>query len=856
MKEPSTENGMRDESRTAALNEEIEALSQQVKRLIRAEGKLYEFQEQLDAQLSEYAGLYELNRRLNRVFDLPEVFERAVCHAIDNLNYERVLFLLRNDDSGGYDVCAADGYYEERETIGIFSLSIAAEDPLLALLAAGPGYLVCTGESGAGPLSAYRTLFGMDEFLVYPLGSRTTPLSILALGNSAANAGFYRRVDESDSTLLSIGNFAELIASALENKVYYAKMKEALEQERLARDKYRSIFENSVEGIFQSSPEGWIIACNPASAAILGYDSAGELMERSRDVERQLYVSPHRRKDLFELLRRGEDVKNFELQLFRKDGSVIWALLYVHPVFGEHGELLHLDGIIHDITERKWALDALKQAHDTLERTVGERTAELRTAKEAAETASRAKSIFLSNMSHELRTPLNAILGYSQLMQRDPSLSAENREQLNTINRSGEHLLTLINDVLEISKIEAQRVAVETVTFDLHALLRDLHTMFRIRTDAKRLQLLLEGTDNRPLYVVTDEGKLRQILINLIDNAVKFTEQGGVVVRMALTDGSGDKRRLVVEVQDTGPGIAEEEQERVFQAFEQTASGRRTRGGTGLGMTISRRYARMLGGDLTLLSRPGEGSTFRMEIDVRMGRESDVREKICPRRIRCLAPGQKIPRVLVAEDLPESRSLLVRLLNIVGFNVREATNGREAVEICAEWLPNFVWMDIRMPVMDGMEAMRLIRASGSGKSVRVAALTASGMSEDRDAIMAAGFDDFVRKPFREQEILETMKRYLGVNYLYESDDVEKGFAEGACALTRSLLLEILGQALADELLGAVLTLDTERTLGVIDRIASRDPAIGAVLRKLALDLDYDTLLALLEGRNSDREAGP
>lgn len=846
MNESLTEHTSHQGTQTAALKDEIEALSQQVKRLIIAEGKLYEFQEQLDAQLREYAGLYELHKTLNSVFELSDVFTCAVPYAINTLGFERVLFLHQTGAAGGYTVCAADGYYDPEEKNAVMALAIPLEDPLLTSLFNSPGYLVCAEEDEQGLLAGYRSRLRMNEYLVFPIGSPEQPLSLLVVGNSAENAGFYRRVNESESTLLSIGNFAELLSSSLENTVYYAKMKNALEQERLAKAKYRSIFENSVEGIFQTSPEGLFISCNPAIAAILGYDSPEELIAGIHDIDKQLYVRSQRRKELFDMISNGFDVKNFEVELFRKDGSILWALLSLRPFFNENGELLYLDGILHDITERKWALDELKRARDTLERTVEERTAELRAAKEAAETANRAKSVFLSNMSHELRTPLNAILGYSQLMQRDSSLSAGNREQLNTINRSGEHLLTLINDVLEISKIEAQRVVVEMVTFDLHALLRDLHTMFRIKTDAKRLQLLLEGTSDVPFYVVTDEGKLRQILINLIDNAVKFTEQGGVVIRVAIMDGGGDNRRLVVEVEDTGSGIAEAEQEKVFQAFEQTASGKISKGGTGLGMTISRKFARMLGGDITLTSCPGEGSTFRMEINVREGNKPDVREKDHPRRINGLAPGQNIPRILVADDLQESRSLLVRFLTIIGFDVRETENGRQAVEICAEWLPHFIWMDIRMPVMDGLEAMRLIKGSKAGASITVAALTASGMSEDKDSIMAAGFDAFVRKPFREHDILETMQRHLGVKYLYESDDSVERFPETVRELSRSLLTEAVGGELPDELLDAVLTLDTERTLKVIERIAMREPSLGAALKKFALDLDYDRLLTILE----------
>lgn len=837
----------------AGLREEIEFLSQQVKRLIKAEGSLYDLQERLDAQLREYAGLYELNRTLNAIFDLSEVIACAVGYAINNLGYERVLFLYGGSARGDYTVRGADGYYDQEERDVVMEYAVSRKDPVLERLFDGATYLLCSEECSDETLVEMRSSLGMNEYLIYPLGPHTAPISLLVVGNSLENASFYRRVRDSEQTLLSIGNFAELLSSALENKIYYEKMKNALEQEKLVKAKYHSIFQNSVEGIFQTSPDGRFVTCNPATAAILGYGSPEELIDTVHDIGAQIYVDPRRREELFEKMLTGRNVKNFEVELFRKDGSKLWALISIHPLFNDAGELVAIDGILHDITERKWAQDALKQAHDNLERTVDERTTELRAAKEAAESANRAKSAFLSNMSHELRTPLNAILGYSQLMRRDTALSAENREYLNTINRSGEHLLRLINDVLEISKIEAQHVSLEPGTFDLPALFRDIYAMFRLRAAAKELQFLLEGADELPRYVITDEGKLRQILINLVDNSVKFTAHGGIAIRVAMGNMTSGKGRLLVEVQDTGPGIAPEEQERVFQAFEQTASGRISMGGTGLGMAISRKYARMLGGDIFLSSRSGEGSVFRLEIDIQEGSEADVPETPRIHRVRSLAPGQDAPRVLVAEDLRESRDLLVKLLETIGFDVRYAVNGREAVELCAQWRPHFIWMDIRMPEMDGLEALRLIRTGQDDGTVKVAALTASGMGEEQGSIMAAGFDDYVRKPFREQQILEVMSRLLGVRYCYELEGADEPDTETCCRLSSHQLASVLDGTLLEEFRDAVLTLNTERTLRVIERISQREADIGMELRRLALELDYDRLLALVEVSDAGAE---
>jgi signal transduction histidine kinase/DNA-binding NarL/FixJ family response regulator len=477
-------------------------------------------------------------------------------------------------------------------------------------------------------------------------------------------------------------------------------------------------------------------------------------------------------------------------------------------------------------------------------------TEELRRARDAADAANRAKSEFLANMSHELRTPLNAILGYSQLMQRAPSLPPEYREYLNTINRSGEHLLGLINEVLEISKIEARRITLDPRTFDLHAMLRDLHAMFKARTNDKSLSFELSEIRDLPHYVVTDESKFRQVLINLLGNAVKFTDKGGITVRVTARAENSEKICLLVEVEDTGPGIAEDELDMVFQYFEQTAAGRKSQSGTGLGMAISRNYARMMGGDITVTSRVGEGSTFRFESDLKEGRESDLGEKARERRVIGLAPGQVVPRVLVVEDNEEGRTFLVNLLELVGFNAREAENGEKAVELFEKYSPHFIWMDIRMPVMDGLEATRRIKAAPGGDSVKIAALTASVMEEECESILAAGCDDFVRKPCQESVLFEVMARHLGLKYLYD-ENLDETSTESETDLSS---LAALPSDLHGELLDAVLELNTARTLEVVERIAQQDAALGTVLKKLAEKLEYDRLLTLLEKGSSGGQA--
>ena len=411
---------------------------------------------------------------------------------------------------------------------------------------------------------------------------------------------------------------------------------------------------------------------------------------------------------------------------------------------------------------------------------------------------------------------------------------------------SGEHLLALINDVLEISRIEAERITLVPITFDPHRLIHDMDIMFRVRTDAKGLQFEVVGTEDLPRYVAADENKLRQVLINLLGNAVKFTEEGGITMRVAVKDGAPDEMRLVMEVEDTGPGIAEDEMDKVFGYFEQTAVGRKTIGGSGLGMAISRTHARMMGGDSTVAALEGEGSTFRFEMELKTSSESDLREKAQERHVVGLASGQIVPRILVVDDKEENRALLVKLLELNGFEVKEAGNGEQAVEVFEKSPPDFIWMDIRMPVMDGLEATRRIRSLPGGGSVKIAALTASAMEEERGSILAAGCDDFVRKHCRESVIFDVMAKHLGLIYLHDDKPDGETIEPEPEIVLSSQQLAVLPTDLHGALFNAVLALDIARTLEVVEEITQQDAAMGAVLRKLAENLEYNRLLTLLE----------
>lgn len=484
---------------------------------------------------------------------------------------------------------------------------------------------------------------------------------------------------------------------------------------------------------------------------------------------------------------------------------------------------------------------------------LAERTKELLVARDAAEAANKAKSVFLANMSHELRTPLNAILGFSNLMRREPDLLQDQKEKLDIINRSGEHLLNLINDVLEMAKIEAGRLQLEIAPFDLAGAVRDVADMMRLRAKEKGLMLAFEQASNFPRYIRGDEARLRQMLVNLVGNAVKFTDSGGVSIRLGTRP--DDQQRLVIEVEDSGPGIKPEDQKRLFEPFVQLAKSGMQKG-TGLGLAITRQFAGLMGGNISMESTVGVGTILRVELPVELATEAEIGAMAgrAPTSEICgLAPGQPELRILITEDQLENQILLTKLMNAIGIEPKVAENGAVAVQMFEEWHPHLIWMDRRMPVMDGVEATRRIRQLPGGQDVKIVAVTASAFKEQRQDFFDVGADDFLRKPYRFEEIYECMARHLGVKFLYRSTASEP--TEAPVSELTAEMLAILPAELRNELKATLEVLESERIMEAIEKAGIIDAAIGRLLEVLASNYDYPAILRALTEQSQTETSG-
>jgi two-component system sensor histidine kinase/response regulator len=619
---------------------------------------------------------------------------------------------------------------------------------------------------------------------------------------------------------------------------------------RDSEERYRALVEHAPEAILVYDLDlHRLVDCNSKAEQLFGYSRETLLTMAPQDlyVDTQPDGEPAGQSVLANALRSMEGKElMFERQVRDANGREFPCEVRLVKLPASGRRLSR--GSYSEISERKRAELELRIHRSQLEELVQQRTNALSIALRDAEAANRAKSVFLANMSHELRTPLNAVIGFSQMMADAAGTSQADRQNVSIINRSGQHLLTLIDDILELSKIEAGRVTLHPVPVDLDELLDDVLGMVRGRADQAGLTLVRDCKATPPA-VVADGAKLRQVLLNLMSNAVKFTPSGSVTLSLAWRAGMSGAITLQFSVVDTGVGISRADLARIFEPFSQ-ADTPGAKDGTGLGLTISRQFVRLMGGDLSVISVPGEGAKFSFSVPVALDPAGHAERPAPAGRVLGLAPADRGRVILVADDHADGRKLIQDWLGPLGFEVAEAANGAATLSALAATNPELVLLDRRMPGMDGLAITRRIRAANLLRQPRIVMLTASAFEEERRAALDAGADDFLRKPVERDKLLAMLERQLGVSFERGEMPVTEAPAAPPAALAPSDL-EGLPPALREALMLAVRELDPGKATAVLATLEGPQAALAPRLQAMLDDYQYQKLWQLLnEGESA------
>lgn len=780
-----------------------------------------------------WQSLLRLSKGLEMAKSYAEVLDTARKEVRDIVGYQNIWVFLFDDRKEEARALSASGSLSDMVMFdeNVQTLHIKG-DPMLEEIASSVDIVV---------VEDARTDERTDKKIVELLQNRTiVNVPIIFLDRHLGSVGTGTFGDEgvrlptaSDREYLMA--LASHLAVTLDRLRLMYESKRSEKALRESEEKYRRIVDMASEGIWSMDVDGACTFLNARMSEILGYEKEQIVGRPLGDFMFAEDLPDHH----LRLTQRSQGLSDrYERRLRHANGEEVWTIFSATPIADEKGQYSGSFAMVTDITARKRSEEQLLALKNHLEEQVMQRTADLVAARNAAEAASRAKSVFLASMSHELRTPLNAILGFSRLLQSDRTLPDHTRKNVEIINRSGTHLLRLINDVLDMAKIESGSMQLQKAPFDLGELLCDVTDLMRQRAEEKGLQLIIDQDSTFPRYIVADEGRIRQILINLIGNAVKFTEQGGVTLRLGTRENT--LSHLQIEVEDSGKGIAPEECQRIFEPFVQLGDQGGSHG-TGLGLAITKQYVELMGGSISVTSSPEKGSVFRVELPLEEAKEDDIQRanEAEQREILGIA-GRSDYRILVVEDQRDNQLLLQTLMENIGLSVRIASNGEEGVRLFESYRPHFIWMDRRMPVMDGIEATKKIRSLPGGADVRIVAVTASAFAEQRDEMLAVGLDDFVRKPYRPAEIYDCLAEHLKIEYLYES-------VPSAHRMLTAESFSSIPQEILSELRSSLESLHVDRIERAVAAVGQYDRNLQTHLEDLTAMFEYEAILTALKG---------
>lgn len=638
-------------------------------------------------------------------------------------------------------------YNEDKQTINIPFITGEDADEEFPVGKSMTGYLIKKNKPLLIKSTEYKTLIATGKVRLigtFPKAWLGVPLRVddKVIGAIVVQSyGDKNAYQQNDIELLEF--VSSHISLALQRK-------RVVQEIAISKQVLRKVLDNIPIKVFWKDKESKFLGCNAAFLEENSFSSEDEVIGKSDyDFNVRKEADNYRADDVATMLS-GKPRLNYQ-ELFVVNGKEKWTTTSKLPFFDKNNEVIGVIGTSEDITEQKENEIKLKKATDV------------------AIAANLSKSTFLSNMSHEIRTPMNAILGYSQLLQDDDNLTKEQQENLKTINKSGEHLLALINDILDMSKIEAGRITLKPSNFNFIELLKEVEQLFKVKATHKNLDLAFEIAKDIPKTIYADESKIRQVIINLLGNAIKFTSKGFVHVLIE----SSNNNFIQVVVKDSGEGILKEEQEAVFKPFEQAQKGGRVSGGTGLGLAISKKFSNLMEGDITLESEYKKGSAFTFKFKYFEGEEEILNEEKQDLQVMSLVPEMKGLKIAIVDDRFENRDILFKKLNSLGFDIRMAENGQEAVDLYKEWKPEIVLMDVVMPIMNGVEATRQILELSGNHDVKIFVVSASALESEQKEVMEIGATVFIKKPVIFHSLLSEMHHKANVRFIYKDKNKEK-----------------------------------------------------------------------------------